>query len=54
MDDSKITQEEFNEALDSLLKEITIEEFLKIPGIKEIVSKEFNNEVLQKIGKERK
>lgn len=45
-----MTHERFNEELIKVLKEKSVSELIRIPGIYEILSEEFNNEVLKRIG----
>lgn len=45
-DYSKITQEQFNEALGSILSDMNGEQLLSIPGIYEVLSEHFNNDAL--------
>ena len=47
-DYAKITTEQFDNSLREILKNMTAEQLLTIPGIYEIVSEEFNNDVLEK------
>ena len=46
-DYAKITSEQFDQCLSDILREITAEQLLTIPGIYEIVSEYFNNEILE-------
>jgi len=43
-----ITQEQFDKILIEILNEYTGAQLLNIPGIYEIVSEEFNNEILER------
>ena len=45
-DYSKMTQNDFNERLAMILSDIKASNLLDIPGIYEILSEEFHNEVL--------
>jgi len=45
-DYSKMTQEDFNNILNSILQGMNGSQLLSIAGIYEILSEEFNNEVL--------
>jgi len=45
-DYSKMTQEDFDNILNSILQGMNGSQLLTIPGIYEILSEEFNNEVL--------
>lgn len=42
----QITQQEFDNGLRGILKEMTGEQLLNLPGVYEIVSEEFNNDVI--------
>jgi rubrerythrin len=44
----KMTDDEFTKCLEDILSETSTGELLSIPGIYEIVSEHFNNEVLEK------
>lgn len=44
----QISQEQFDEQLRLLLSEMTADKLLHLPGIYEIVSEEYNNEVIDK------
>lgn len=46
-DYSKMTQDDFNNTLSDILYDMTGEQLLDIPGIYEILSEYFNNEVLE-------
>ena len=46
-DYNKITQEEFDEVLASILEDFNGERLLSIEGIYEILSEHFNNQVLE-------
>jgi len=52
MDYSKMTQEDFDNCLRKLLENDHASELLNIPGIYEIVSEHYNNEVLDAWAKE--
>ena len=43
---ASITSEQFDEALEELVGDLLASEILIIPGIYEVLSEEFNNEVL--------
>lgn len=49
----KITDEEFDTKLIEILSKMTAAQLLSIPGIYEIVSEEFNNNVIEAIEAER-
>ena len=46
-DYSKMTQEDFNNILTNILSRQTGAQLLSIPGIYEVVSEHFNNEILE-------
>jgi len=50
---SNITHEEFVDILQDILHEESVGELLTIPGIYEILSEEFNNEVLERYESEK-
>ena len=47
-DYSKMTDAEFDRILRDILREMTGEQLLSIEGIYELVSEEFNNEILDR------
>lgn len=47
-DYSKMTQEDFDRILMSILQEIKASELIGVSGFYEVVSEEFNNEVFEK------
>jgi hypothetical protein len=50
---TKISDQEFYNKLEKKLSEITAASLLTIPGIYEIVSEEFNNEIIEEFESER-
>lgn len=51
---SKIKQEDFDRILMQILSETKASELISVPGFYELVSEEFNNEVLKKWESEQK
>lgn len=45
-DYSKMTQQDFDDHLDSVIECMTKEQLVGLPGVKEILIEEFNNDVL--------
>lgn len=53
MDYSKITQDQFDEKLVEIINESPATNLLTIPGIYEILSEHFNNDILKSIENDR-
>ncbi len=53
MAEATITQEEFDEALLKIVRDMKPDEFMAMPGIYAIVSEELNNEVIKAVLEER-
>lgn len=48
--DKEITQEEFDMALSKMVGEASAEQLLAVPGLYEVLSEAWNNEVIKKAG----